>query len=1049
MPRFRTLLLIILLLIALLGGTCWLFSAQILNELLRPQIEQTLTQRLDAQVAIERMNWTGAGLAVTGVRIQRGEQFQLQLPGLEVEFTLRGLWNRHLSALRLHSPQLVMTLPDASGPKTGAQIIFPEELPLQIDQVQLSQGELLCNLAERQLRLRQIDVTATLAKESPFSLSALLGSDDRHPLTVNGLFQFKETANLTLSNIGLSEKKLLTAPLKLQLGGAGFTQGGGTLQLANFDDQQLRDLLRAVEISSPLPDSAHFALQEIEITLALQKETLSSVIKIAHGRVTLPQLELPFSTAELSLALAETGWQAQGKLQTLAKAALQFSATGSKAQINGTAGLDLPQPNRLKTALLGGEPPGVAGGLAGEINFALAGEQLQLSASFRGRKAAAPADYLLDLAQLSGQLELQRKNKTDEITLKLDLGKRPLLAAEGTLQQFSFSLVPQNLLQLRQLIAPNLFPAQLSALRGVSASGQVSQTEGTGWQARVVLNAEQLQLSGMTLADLNSQASLRFEGSRLSFNNFIFKAGVHQSAENSALLSGELSGQMTPDHWALDLRDLTLGQLNYLAKDGQAGIGNGRLSLMGALRGERPLTTITLDISGSAGAEEGLWGALYADLSKLRSRLQLNGRYFIQQQQLALKNLELKIPTLGSLVGSGQLSPQQLEVTGSLELPDLATSYPTHLAPLLEGVYPLSRGLVLAGGLSLASRLSWQPGGWQARGELRPQGLTALWPRYRLEMRNGSGSIPYNLQQAEPPGEDKNAPQQSGQLSFAVLSVGLANLADGQLQLSAAANHFSFLSPLRLQLAGGQVLFENLNLGWGRQGPQGSVRVNIDSVDLGHLTAELELPEMQGRFSGDLGQLRYADEQLSTEGTVKLNVFGGRIMLRNMRYSDPFSRYPIFHADIDVLGLDLLQATRTFEFGEMNGIVDGSVRSLRLFGTTPSAFEAEFATRTKGKRNISVKALNNLSIISQGGISAALSKGIYRFIDFYRYNKIGFECALENDTFTLRGTARPGTEKYLVYGSLLPPRIDITTTTPTISFKEMVRRLSRIDRAGS
>jgi len=123
------------------------------------------------------------------------------------------------------------------------------------------------------------------------------------------------------------------------------------------------------------------------------------------------------------------------------------------------------------------------------------------------------------------------------------------------------------------------------------------------------------------------------------------------------------------------------------------------------------------------------------------------------------------------------------------------------------------------------------------------------------------------------------------------------------------------------------------------------------------------------------------------------------------------------------------------------------VHELRLFGSVPSAFNALFETRPAGKRNISVKAIKNLNTLSQGGLSAALSQGIYRFIDFYRYQKIGIDCTLGNDSFRLRGTAREGEDSYLVYGGLLPPKIDIIAPERAISFKEMLKRISRLDRA--
>ncbi len=185
-----------------------------------------------------------------------------------------------------------------------------------------------------------------------------------------------------------------------------------------------------------------------------------------------------------------------------------------------------------------------------------------------------------------------------------------------------------------------------------------------------------------------------------------------------------------------------------------------------------------------------------------------------------------------------------------------------------------------------------------------------------------------------------------------------------------------------------------------------------------------------------------------SDGRILINSSDHQWQLHQLNFSEALQQQSDFILST-FFGLNLLQATRTFDFGEMNGVLDGYIHGLTVFGTSSAAFETAVATRNSGKRNISVKALNNLSIISQGGMSAALSRGIYRFIDFYRYQKIGFKCSLNNDIFTLLGTASSGSDRYLVHGGLLPPRIDITTTTPTISFKEMMNRLSRIDRAGN
>ena len=225
--------------------------------------------------------------------------------------------------------------------------------------------------------------------------------------------------------------------------------------------------------------------------------------------------------------------------------------------------------------------------------------------------------------------------------------------------------------------------------------------------------------------------------------------------------------------------------------------------------------------------------------------------------------------------------------------------------------------------------------------------------------------------------------------------------------------------------------------------------MKLDGVELKALTNEFGWPEMHGELNGDLGRLQYGNGELGIDGDAAVEVFAGRIGVQNMRVHELFSRYPVFQADIDFSAIDLYRLTNTFAFGEMNGVIDGHIHQLSLFGGTPTHFVASLKTRNSGKRNISVKALNNLTLLSQGGLSSALSQGIYRFIDFYRYRSIGIDCTLENDLFRLRGTALEGSDRYLIYGALLPPRIDVLTSVPSVSFREMVKRLKRINRTGS
>ena len=64
------------------------------------------------------------------------------------------------------------------------------------------------------------------------------------------------------------------------------------------------------------------------------------------------------------------------------------------------------------------------------------------------------------------------------------------------------------------------------------------------------------------------------------------------------------------------------------------------------------------------------------------------------------------------------------------------------------------------------------------------------------------------------------------------------------------------------------------------------------------------------------------------------------------------------------------------------------------------------------------------------------------------YANLGFSGRLRNDNFTLRGIVREGGLEYLVRGGVLPPKVNVINYTQEISFREMVKRLKRIQLAG-
>ncbi len=971
MPIIRRILIIIFSLLSLIAGTAWLYADQLLNDLLRPQIEQLAARTLEADVAIESLRWTSKGVDLIGLRLALPTGIKLAIAKLETEFSLSGLFRRRFNALQIIRPQLEIDLSAAQEDAPQAQNQILPELPLQIERLTLIQGDLLLHLGDRQIHFREITLAGALTEQFPYRLSALIGPGAEHPMTISGRIELNATLSLTLDQLEFQRRPLIARPLTLNLAGSASDQGRISLLLARFDQDQLGELLFAFGVDTPVPEELHFVLEETQVDLDLQDPTGQIDLSISAGVVAQGEIEIPFGKTRVGLARSGEYWSAEAELTEL-----------------GTT-------------------------------------QFSLAASYT-----------------------PQAKKSAQFSLALRLGGKEALSAAGNPDEIGFALGPVSLAQLAPLLPLELIPKDLKSLESLTATGLIRARE-QAWSGEIAFAAKGALLSDIQLSEVSGQATLEMTSQAIFINDFQFKSEIARGEEISARIDTRFSAELKQKQFTASLKRLNFSQINYLSADGQTGLSDARIELRGSLSADLQQEQLIFKLAGSALASEILSGEFYADLAPFKNQFELQGNFAIPQQTLQLEALQLEIPLLGTAKFSGRVNPTSGTLSGSLALPDLAGAYGENLGPLLADFRPVLAGLTLEGALEIVSDVHWSPAGWHASGELQPQGLDAFWAQQELELVDGRGKIPFALSTDQTVVTQKSQTEQTGEISFASLSIGLASLEAGILKLAASPNHFAFRSPLRLALAGGLVAIDDLSLGWEQGVPSGSVRIQINNVDLKTLTKKLKLPLMQGTFTGDLGLIEYSDNQLRTTGTAALDIFGGNFSLRNMRYDSPFSAYPVFSADLDFSGIDLLQATRTFAFGEMNGIIDGQVHGLRLFGAIPSAFEARLETRGSGKRNISVKALNNLSIISQGGISAALSQGLYRFIDFYRYRKIGFACALGNDTFTLIGTAHPDSTRYLVAGSLLPPRIDITTSTPTISFKEMVQRLNRIDRAGN
>lgn len=1070
-PIFRRCLLgaaLCLLLVGLLAAGLWLLRERLLQELLRPLLVRELSRRWQIEAVIGRLqldNWT---LEAQQLRFERAGLGRLDLERLQLSLDWQAMSDRHLQQLVLVRPRL--TLPKSAPAPTARAGAWPQGPPLTIDRIEIREGEIL--LPGKATRLWQVAALGTLGRQWSLEAQLQSGADPGQRLALQARGSWNGALRAEVGHLAWQARELLGTPLRLTLLDGDLIEFSGSLQLTTLTDAELRPLLEA--LGRPLPATPPWRLEKLDLKPSLlnaafrlegslgslligtdgSRPLLRKATLTAHADTAGPwnfaaaaQLGPARDPVVLAgsltraptpaLELTRLDWRGEGLLAEPLRFSLADGNTGLTASLQLTELSDAAL--RPLLALADIRLPAAAQWSLRDLTLAPAWDgsrwQLQLVA---GSGSLHTADRKLAV----GHIELAVAGHAGDWQLNGEARIGAKNRLHGRLRLHEELLDGQASLELPDLASlDQLLPGiGLPALHGTaSLSAGIS---GRSDQPSFAVSAK---LRELTLPDTAGLPRLELQAEALVAQRqetWLLSAGSLSGALSGqwgGTLAGSFTGRLGSNGWSLQVGELQGNELSWTAQDGLSVYAGGRLTLHGNV-GSAGGAPVGIDLQGELAGGELLYGAYYLPLQSISARFDLQGD--VAAGTVHLQRAALLVPQLGELDLDGELGREESRWNATLELPDLQQALDSHGRKLLGESFPRTKDLALAGGLRIAATGSRRRQGWNLQLRFKPRQISLDWGE-RIHLAGLQGEVPLQLGSA---GENETQP---GRLAWTHLACGPVTAGPGELATRSRPGQLQLPGELHLGLAGGELLLADLELTLPPQELEIASRLTVAAVELQALTGELGWPEMRGGFSAELGRLHYRDGELGSAGTAEIDVFGGQIRVGQMRLREPFSRYPVFQADIDFSGIDLYRLTNTFAFGEMNGVIDGHVHQLNLFGVTPTRFEAALKTRNSGTRNISVKALNNLTILSQGGLSAALSRGIYQFIDFYRYRSIGIACSLENDLFRMHGTAREGSDRYLVYGAFLPPRIDIVTSSPTVSFKEMVKRLKRIERPGS
>jgi hypothetical protein len=447
-----------------------------------------------------------------------------------------------------------------------------------------------------------------------------------------------------------------------------------------------------------------------------------------------------------------------------------------------------------------------------------------------------------------------------------------------------------------------------------------------------------------------------------------------------------------------------------------------------------------------------LWNKFFGDFKNEKPVIRVEGGYRRETDELTLKPLRVALASAGELEIKGSVKRLLGRPEFNLEvLSDglhHAGFYDFFVRDAFQTVYPILGRVGLAGSSQLAIRTQGSLESFTAEGKLRVQQGEIQERSGRWRVGPIALDLPLRLRfpQAIKETED-NAPV--GRLSVREIKTLSTTVPEIRTAFILWNNSLRFPEPIRVSLFGGTCVIEKLAWQDVIGSPEDlSFSLRLDGLRLLELTETLGWHRFGGTLSGSIPAVHWEGDSLRSDGAIALDVFGGRVTIRGMEIEEPLSPVRSIKMDARLDGLDLEQASETFEFGRISGVLEGTVEGLVIARGQPSQFQADIHTIEKSgiSQWISVEALNKITVLSSGNDAGLLYGGLAGFFDFFRYSKLGFKAVLKNDRMLLRGIETKNQQEYLVVGTLLPPTVNIISHTQEIGFSELLRRLERVQK---
>ena len=1037
--------------------------------LIKTWVEEVVSSSIGATLTIEELEYSLDPLRIRGkgVRLSSGEKLKgsdFFIPDFSAEFFLEGPFgNRVLIcksiALKEFSGRLQanatflqgddsLPISSSGGGILSRLISIFLFRDVKIQQIEIANGQMACQAGDLEIRLDKIQshLNADHAVELVCSIQAAWPTE-KIKLMIPQI-SLKTDGPVSFGNSGTA--------CSLIFENAGFETPEGSL----------RDLDAKAKIlyQHPLGKLAFSGLtigfkKAVSGTGNTEKNVLSGFSLTSEGEIDLKNHSLQANPLELEV---KDLLQLKGKLHAGLGAPRRFQLEVFEGKVF---------PGRLLLLFAGKIAPFsatvsgpilLAGVVTGFEENGKWGWDCGLNASFEENKVSLVEGEKRFQGKLSGEAEVKGRYPHLKESVRLHVQNASFSGNGALLQSFDASLSFTGSYPLYRVddFSARIPRADIGSGKNVFVLSKVA-VKGKGGS----LNAD---TSAVSFPEISFDSSL-LKKIRISLKSDRDGSAVEVTGEETGLIQSAIDLGWFPPGWTFEGRDRieikadlkksgecsVVSQIVFPAVSFQSPNGDRageKISLKLELGGKTDLTFEKVSFNASMTLDKGevLWDRFYLALSEHPMNVRCQGLYDAGVGNLRLSGSAFSLQGILGVRMEGDLFKggygHGLDLRLTIPVTPVEPFFRYFVKEPFRMEKPGLAGLALGGEISADLRLKTDSVDREVKGRILWRDGLLSSPDHGIILKEIDLSIPvwYRTQSM-----GQSSEQMEGNLHIGSFEIPFLPKQPLKMKLMAGPNRISVDAPTVLMVPGGEVRVSPIRA---RNvfSPDLSLDTGIimDDLAMEPLLSGIWPRSIQGSISGKLEPIHLEKGHLSTGGAVIAQVFGGEIILSHAGASGLFGSAPVFQINARLNDLALRMLTAGTPFGEIEGVLNGSIENIEMSNGQLQRFNLLLETTKKRgiSQKISVKAVDNIARLGGGQSPFVGVAGMFMgFFKEFPYEKIGIRAKLENDVFRINGTVLDGGKEYLIKRGFLSG-VDVINqnTENKVSFKDMLNRIKRI-----